>query len=309
MKIGYRRVSGKLPLTPDENGARGTWLEKRLGLIQALQNRGHSFDWLSEPTANSAAAGFQKVPKGNLDVLMLEFGGTNLMFNKKAWEETFALIKAHTGKIIFLCDDPDLSFLWNELPDEDWSRWTIAANAIMLATTKVKLHVPLKANLVDAPFHALLTQREFSPGTKPTAIYYGRPNGRLKLLDPFIQTGALAIAGKESEWNDPAIRLLTPPEQKERSDWYRQFRACFAVNDSKHTITGWRTGRAYHALLAGIPVAVPANNNPALDWAWQCGSPADLIHFLHFNQDARKEIFEKQVVAAKREFPFEALGL
>jgi len=62
MKIGYRRVSGKLPLTADEVGSRGTWLEKRNALLVTLINRGHTFDFLSDPTPNSQAAGFKKVP-------------------------------------------------------------------------------------------------------------------------------------------------------------------------------------------------------------------------------------------------------
>ena len=83
MKIGYRRVSGKLPLTVDEAGARGTWLEKRRALIRSLEDRGHTFAYLSDPTANSLNAGFHKQALADSELLMLEFGGNNLMFNKK----------------------------------------------------------------------------------------------------------------------------------------------------------------------------------------------------------------------------------
>ena len=308
MIIGYRRVSGRLPLTTDEKGARGTWLEKRLALIASLKARGHSFHYLSTPTVNSEAAGYQKLPYEHCDVLMLEFGGANLLFNRKAWDETFEIIKKHQNKIIFLCDDPDLAFLWKELPDEDWSRWIIAVNATQLDTTRLKLNIPAQAHIVDTPFHALLEQREFQDGTNATAIYFGRPNGRMKSLTPYLQSGMVTVAGKADEWTDESISVVTPPEQKERSSWYRLWRACFAMYDKKHEVTGWRTGRAYHALLAGIPVAAPYGN-PALDWTWRTDSPRDLAELLKQDADTRKAIHAKQVQACQADFPFEALGL
>ena len=308
MIIGYRRVSGKLPLTNDEKGARGTWLEKRLALIASLEARKHSFRYLSEPTANSEAVGYQKLPYEPCDVLMLEFGGANLMFHQKAWNETFEIIKKYQGKIIFLCDDPDLPFLWKSLPDEDWARWTIAVNATQLDMTRLKLNIPAQAQVVDTPFHALLEQREFKDGQEFTAVYFGRPNGRMKSLTPYLQSGMVTVAGKADEWKEEPISLVTPPEQKERSDWYRLWRACFAIYDKKHEVTGWRTGRAYHALLAGIPVAAPYGN-PALDWTWRTDSPRDLAELLKQDADTRKAIHAKQVQNARCDFPFEALGL
>lgn len=308
MIIGYRRVSGRLPLTTDEKGARGTWLEKRLALIASLERRGHSFRYLSAPTINSEAVGYKKEPLGTCDVLFLEFGGANLLYNRKAWNETFAIIREHKGRIIFLCDDPDLPFLWKELPDEDWSRWTCAVNASLVEPTRLKLGIPIQAQIVDTPFHALLEQQEFHDGDKPTAIYFGRPNGRMKSITPYLQSGMVTIAGKADEWKDDSLKLVTPPEQKERSGWYKQWRACFAMYDAKHAITGWRTGRAYHALLAGIPVAAPYGN-PALDWTWRTDSPRDLAELLKLDADKRKAIHEQQVQACAMKFPFEALGL
>jgi hypothetical protein len=308
MIIGYRRVSGKLPLTTDEKGARGTWLEKRLALIASLEKRGHTFHYLSAPTINSEAVGYKKEPYVPCDVLLLEFGGANLLFNRKAWDETFVIIREHQGRIIFLCDDPDLPFLWKELPDEDWLRWTCAVNASQIEPTRLKLGIPAKATIVDTPFHALLEQQEFSDGTNPTAVYFGRPNGRMKSLMPFLQSGMVTIAGKKEEWKDDSLYIVPVPEQKERSDWYKRWRACFAMYDGKHAITGWRTGRAYHALLAGIPVAAPYGN-PALDWVWRTDSPRDLGELLKQDAQTRKAIHEQQVQASKLDFPFEALGL
>jgi hypothetical protein len=292
MKIGYRRVSGKLPLTVDEVGARGTWLEKRRALIRNLESRGHTFVYLSDPTPNSAAQGYIKTPYDTCDLLMLEFGGNNLMFNKKAWEETFAIIKKHQDKIVFLCDDPDLPFLWNELPDEDWSRWTIAANATQSEQVKAKMKVPAKAQVIDMAFHALLPQLAFTDGQNSTAIYYGRPNGRNKILQPFLSSGALTVAGKQEEWGD--VTAITPPEQKNRVEFYRQWRACLAIYDGKHKDTGWRTGRAYHALMAGIPVAAPTGN-PALAWTYPADTSSQLGNLLKMPVEARQVLHTEQI--------------
>ena len=292
MIIGYRRVSGKLPLSENETGARGTWLEKRRGLIKSLEARGHTFSYLSEPTPNSQIAGYVKASHYECDLLMLEFGGNNLMFNKKAWEETFAIIKQHKGKIVFLNDDPDLPFLWDELPDEDWSRWTVAVNAVNLTAVRRRLKVPRRATIIDMPFHAVLPHKEFSPGTQPTAIYYGRPNGRMKILQPYLSSGMLSIAGKAEEW--AGERVHPAPEQKDRAEFYRQWRACFAVYDNKHKETGWRTGRAYHALLAGIPVAAPTGN-AGLNWCILSDSTWDLAKILQANEEERAAIHAKQI--------------
>jgi hypothetical protein len=310
MKIGYRRVSGKLPLTANEAGARGTWLEKRRALIAELLDRGHTVDYLSDPTPKSQAAGFLKVPYQACDLLVLEFGGMNLMFNKKAWEETFVVIRAHKGKIVFLCDDPDLTFLWKEMPDEDWSRWTIAANATEISLVRDKLKVPTKARVIDLPFHELLPVQEFSDGDKATTVYYGRPNGRIKILTPYLLSGILTVAGRTEEWNDPSLRIVEPPAQKDRAEWYRQWRGCFAMYDQKHALCGWRTGRAYHALLAGIPVVVP-RGNPALAWAWQLDSPRDLATFIKLPTEDRQALHAAQCVGAKADIEkaFQELGL
>lgn len=310
MEIGYRRVSGKLPLTADEAGARGTWLEKRRALLLALANRGHTFRYLSDLTPNSQAAGLTKTPYKACDLLMLEFGGMNLMFNKKAWEETFAIIRAHKGKIVFLCDDPDLTFLWKEMPDEDWSRWTIAANATEVESVRLKLGVPAKAKVIDLPFHELLEQQPYSEGDKAVAVYYGRPNGRIRTLTPYLQSGMVTVAGRAEEWNDPSIQIVEAPAQKNRAEWYKQWRACFAMYDQKHALCGWRTGRAYHALLAGIPVVAP-RGNPALSWAWQLDDTMNLRTFLRMEPQLRKDIHALQVEDAKAdiEAALQELGL
>jgi hypothetical protein len=273
-----------------------------------LEARGHTFSYLSEPTPNSQIAGYVKASHYECDLLMLEFGGNNLMFNKKAWEETFVIIKQHKGKIVFLNDDPDLPFLWKELPNEDWSRWTIAANAVNTAEVRKRLGVPAKAKVIDIPFHEVLAQRDFADGINPTAIYYGRPNGRNKVLAPFLTSGIVTIAGKPEEWKD--VPVVPAPEQKNRSDFYRQWRACLAIYDGKHADTGWRTGRAYHALLAGIPVAAPRGNQ-GLAWTYPANYSHELVPLIRMSVDERRALHRQQITAASEdiETAYIALGL
>ena len=308
MIIGYRRVAGRLPLTNDEAGQRGTWLEKRHALIGELTLRGHSFKWLSRPTDNSLAAGHTLATDTECDVLMLEFGGMNLSFFRKDWDRTIELIKSHPGRIIFITDDPDLTFVWNELPDEDYSRWTVAVNAVNLDECREVLKVPEAAAVVDWPFHLGMIPRDFVDGELKEAVYYGRPNGRSKLLAPYVTSGAIVVAGREKEWG-ASVSLIAPPEQKDRQEFYRHFRACLAVYDNKHLLTGWRTGRAYHALLAGIPVAAPAGNR-GLAWAWELNGLYDLAALLRMPARSREMVWEQQLEAAyTTSFDFKDLGL
>ena len=80
--------------------------------------------------------------------------------------------------------------------------------------------------------------------------------------------------------------------------------------DQKHALCGWRTGRAYHALLAGIPVTAP-RGNPALAWAWQTDSPMDLARFIKLPTEDRRALHAAQCAAAKADIEkaFRDLGL
>jgi hypothetical protein len=110
----------------------------------------------------------------------------------------------------------------------------------------------------------------------------------------------------------PELPIVDAPEQSARADWYGQYRACFAMFDGKHAITGWRTGRAYHALLAGIPVASPTGN-PALAWTWQTESPRQLAALLKLTPEEREDIHGQQVKASNAQMllnaSFVQLGL
>ena len=142
--IGYRRVSGKVGLTDNENGVRGAWVEKRVALFKKLLDNNYKIALLSQPTDQTEAEGVEfSTAYKPVDVLILEFGGTNIQFYKKYWDATVEMINEHRGRIIFINDDPDLSFLWELLPNEDWSRWTIAANATNTSEVAKTLKVPL----------------------------------------------------------------------------------------------------------------------------------------------------------------------
>jgi hypothetical protein len=241
---------------------------------------------------------------------MLEFGGTNLSFYGKDWEQTINIIQRHPGRIIFLCDDPDLPFLWNLLPHENWSRWTVAVNAVNLDNTRNKLGIPPKANVIDLPFHGGMTPQPFTDGPIRQAIYYGRPNGRSRTLLPYLSSGLITVAGREKDWAELNPTLVTPPEQKDRAQFYRQYQACLAVYDQKHAITGWRTGRAYHALNAGIPVAAPVGNT-ALNWAWPLNGTHDLVTLLKASPESRKIAHARQLKNAYADLgpTYESLNL
>ncbi len=290
MLIGWRRGASKLPLTYDENGARGTWLEKRLALIKLLREQ-HEVIPLSDPTPNSKAAGFRKID-AEVDLLIIEFAGMNAVFFGEDWAETCRIAQRHTGPILFLTDDPDLTFPWAMLPDEDYSRWTVGVNAIDLDASRQILKVPTAAEIIDLPYASLIPQREYIDGSIDQVIYYGRPNGRAKLIKQFIPHPDIAIAGKPKEWEGFGITPWLPPTQTERAYWYGMWKGCLALYDQKHAQSGWRTGRAYHALKAGIPVLAPPGN-VGLDWTTPITNPDQIRQYL----DADRSVIHAQQVA------------
>jgi hypothetical protein len=294
-KVGYRRVSGKIGLTNKENGVRGAWVEKRVALFKNMLHFGHQIIPLSEATDATKDDGFTTFDTyQKCDVLMLEFGGTNLQFYQKYWDKTIEMIKAHEGRVIFLNDDPDLPFLWELLPDEDWSRWTIAANATNCDEVADILKCPKGTTTVDLPMASGMEFMEFSPGTQHQVVYIGRPNGRAKYFKEYTKSRYLAVSGKESEWEDySGLTILENPQQRDRRNFYRNFAGCLAVYDDKHKRSGWRTGRAYHALYAGIPVCAP-EGNAGLNWCFPIESAASIEKFAMMPSELRQKIWEKQ---------------
>jgi len=295
IKVGYRRVSGKIGLTSNENGIRGAWVEKRVALFKNMLDFGYQVIPLSEATDATKDDGFETFDTyQECDVLMLEFGGTNLQFYQKYWDKTIEMINAHKGRIIFLNDDPDLPFLWNLLPNEDWSRWTIAANAVNSEEVAAILKSPEGSRTVDLPMASGMEFLEFSAGVEDKIVYIGRPSGRTKYFKEFTQSKYLVIAGKESEWSDYSdVTVLDNPQQRDRRNFYRKYAGCLAVYDDKHKRSGWRTGRAYHALYAGIPVVSP-EGNAGLNWCVPVEKSSSIEKFATLPTETRQKIWEKQ---------------
>ena len=294
LKLGYRRVSGKIGLTNKESGVRGAWVEKRIALFKNLFASGYSIIPFSSPTEATAADGFTSVDNyTNCDILILEFGGTNLQFYKKDWDKTVELIKSHSGKIIFINDDPDLPFLWELLPNEKWDRWVVAANATNSAEVSTILKCPMGVRVVDLPMANGMTFESFSNGNIDKTVYIGRPNGRTKHFKEFLKSPILEISGKPKEWTDFNVNVIENPQQKDRRKFYRNYKGCLTVYDSKHKTSGWRTGRAFHALYAGIPVCAPSGNN-GLNWTYPVETAEDLTKFTSLSDEKRKLIWEKQ---------------
>jgi hypothetical protein len=294
-KVGYRRVSGKIGLTDKENGIRGAWVEKRVALFKMLLNYGYQIIPFSEATDSTKADGFKTFDKyQHCDVLILEFGGTNLQFYQKYWDDTCEMIKQHQGRIIFINDDPDLSFLWDLLPDESWSRWTIAANATETVAVSEALKAPEDVRVVDYPMSRGMEFAEFSSGGIDKLVYIGRPNGRAKYFKEYTKSAALEVAGKPAEWEDyTQLSIVENPQQRDRRAFYRKYNGCLAIYDDKHKRCGWRTGRAYHALYAGIPVFAPAGNK-GLAWCYAVDSAEDVTKAASMSVEKRNKLWLMQ---------------
>ena len=248
--IGYRRLSGPIGLTDQETGTRGMWLEKRRALWAWLRQAGHELIVFGRLTAQSQGRVLAVDGYIPCDILMLEFGGTNLQFFGKDIEQTKAILRVHAGPVVFLCDDPDL---WApadvlEIGPERWRIWANASKA-------EGPELPTR----DVPFGALLPIREPDDVWQiPRLAYIGRLEGRRSQVGQ-ADARALAIYGRAKEW--PGYALAgQPPEQAYRADLYRAHVGVLGLADAKHRRTGWRTGRVSHAISAGVPVTVAADH-------------------------------------------------
>ena len=293
--IGYRRVAGKIGLTSNEEGVRGAWVDKRVAMFKKFQADGHKIVLLSGTTFETKNEGLDKQNKEPFDILCLEFGGTNLQFYGKDWEETVRYVKGHDGFVWFICDDPDLPFLWNLLEGEDWSRWTIIANAVNTDAVLETLRAPEGVGCIHVAMDKYMQSDQFSAGNLQKVVYIGRNQGRAAQFKLFGTSPYLQIAGKPKEWEDyPALSIVDIPQQKDRRAFYRNYYGCLAIYDKKHKETGWHTGRAYHALYAGIPVLAPPGN-AGLVWAYPVNSAADIETFVNLSAEERKNIWQKQL--------------
>ena len=293
--IGYRRVAGKIGLTSYEEGIRGAWVDKRVALFKKFFADGHRIVILSNTTESTKGDGVEYQHKEHYDILCLEFGGTNLQFYGNDWELTVKFIDRHKGFVWFVCDDPDLSFLWNLMPDENWDRWTILANAVNADATLKALKAPEGVGFMHVAMDKYMEADTFSPGFIPKVVYIGRNQGRTEYFKEYTKSPYLRIAGKPTEWEDyPNLTLVDVPLQKDRRRFYRNYYGCLAIYDKKHKETGWHTGRAYHALYAGIPVLVPPGND-GLAWGYPVNNYIDIEKFILLSAEEREVIWQNQL--------------
>ena len=303
MKIGYRRVAGKVGLTNQENGIRGAWVDKRLALFRAFQKYGHTVSVLSPLTDLTAAKGLiGHAEYKPCDILLLEFGGTNLQFYGDFWDATVRMIKQHRGEIIFINDDPDLPFVWHLLPNEDWRRWTVAANAAHPKAVREILKCPAGVRVIDYPMHTGMKPGTYAANHNGQVVYIGRPNGRKKHFTEYAKADNLVIAGKPDEWTEYPFSVYPTPQQKDRRRFYKQYAGCLAVYDDKHKMTGWRTGRAYHALYAGVPVCAPTGNE-GLSWTFPANTAQSEDAFANMSAEQRQVLWHAQIAAVVHEPP------
>ena len=137
----------------------------------------------------------------------------------------------------------------------------------------------------------------FHQGTMKKVVYIGRPNGRTKYFKEFLQSPDLVISGKKEEWSDFDADVIANPAQKDRKQFYTDYAGCLAVYDTKHKNCGWRTGRAYHALYAGIPVCAPSGND-GLRWTYTVDTASDITDFANLSAEVRKKIWLQQKESA-----------
>ena len=256
MKIGYRRFAGAIGVSPQEKGARGLWWEKRLALWELLSARGHQVIPLSRVTRESK--GYLNIGSvEDVDVLMIEFGGTNKLFYGKDIEGTIEMARTFQGPVIYICDDPDLFPQWKWFEGCDFSKWTVWNNTPL---ADVDIHRPPESNTCDFPYGAIVNYNAYvGDWSVPNLAYIGRPVGRKDILHELEEaTDVINVYGKPKEWESyPAWDVTSPPpSQPERADFYAQHLGCLLIADKRHKKMQWRTGRFYHAIAGGCPVIV-----------------------------------------------------
>jgi hypothetical protein len=307
MLIGYKRYSGPIGVSTEETATRSLWLEKRLALKALLERRGHQVVFLSPPTPPSRGLYPYPPVEQKFDVLFIEHGGTNYLFNKKEIDKTIALIKNHTGRIVHINDDPILvpplagrgeeRGAFGQLVDARWSIW-LNAKVDKLDFHKA-LHLDPSIPVLDFPVASMLTEGATYSETKiPRLIYLGNcQDSRWKVLKQVVDAGIpLDIAATTSV--DEGLtggNIIDPPGQSQRRAFYSQYLGCLAITDKKHKKWQWRTGRAYHSLMAGIPSLVEAEHEALIEDGF---TPFSSIEELQariqklMNPDARKAIWE-----------------
>ena len=104
------------------------------------------------------------------------------------------------------------------------------------------------------------------------------------------------------------VETLPPPEPGKRAEMFREYRASLAVYDKKHAKLGFRTGRAFHAVVGGAPAITPIGH-PGLSWAHQLHKPFDLVDFVDASESDRRSELERQRSLAFPPVDWEGMGL
>lgn len=312
MKVAYRRMSGPIGFSDLEAGTRGLWLEKRRAFVMELRRRGHQVDIFNRMTKFSQQL---TTPTFNdsYDVLFIEFGSSNLNFYHDDLNKTQRLTREHGGKIVFLCDDPDLPYLWRTLKADDFEWWAVWANATKCLPFGGQ---PAAIKTFDFPFASLLPMRRPQDVYGDKFVYIGRPNGRAAAFTALHAAHApYQVYGRTKEW-PAAINVLDPPEQNQRTAFYAKQLGSLVIADNKHKQLGWRTGRAYHAIAAGCPAVVEKSHTVLSNMFADFTLPGDLenLRELWSVPGVRREICELQQAVVEGELKiaaatFESVGL
>ena len=299
MKIAYRRMSGAIGLTEKELGTRGLWFEKRKALVNELRQRGHKVDFLNRMTKYSKK--YEKQIKLDHDILFIEFGSNNTLSYGDDLKETVDLVKKYKGTKIFLCDDPDLPFIWRSFDKEELENFSCWLNC---CSPKYFGGCPEYIPLYDFPFSSL--QKNIDPSSyynKDYFVYIGRPNGREKEISILIENKIpWRVYGDPKHWAKFNIRVLQPPTQPMRAMFYNKVLGSIVLADKKHRDLGWRTGRAYNAILSGCPALVEGSH-PGLSKINNFNSVSELSSFFEKWKDPvkRKKDWIQQLEIIKGE--------
>lgn len=257
MKIAYRRMSGAIGVSELEKGSRGLWWEKRKAFVKLLRSRGHKVEYVNRMTKFSERGPILPLTPDH-DLLIIEFGSSNTAFYKDDLEETARMITRHDGKIIFICDDPDLPYRWETVMNKDYSRWSAWYNCLAPFATP---HHPNGMLAFDFPFSSFQEFHRPRNEYGQHLVYIGRPTGRDAYVQQFIKNKVpWKVYSNPKDWKEyirtGKLEIHNPPDQPMRLDFYQRQLGCLALADTKHRRLGWRTGRAYHAVLAGCPALI-----------------------------------------------------
>lgn len=272
MIVGYRRLSGAIGITEHESGTRGMWWEKRAALLAALRLRGHEVHLLSKPTRPSRGLWEIPPPDTELDLLMVEFGGTNKIFFGEDLAATADIITHHSGPAIYLWDDPDLPLPAGMDGLQPWTIWANSPGAERLAG-------PPGSRVLDFPFASLQAPAPPSVPGVQRFIYMGRPTGRradLEYLDPAL----VEVYGRPAEWAAHNVEVHCAPAQPLRSALYARYAGGLALASGKHKRMAWRTGRGTHCILSGTPIVTPEDHPGLARYGHRISQPGQLREVL-----------------------------